>query len=234
MAGGGQIHVHHVTGGDYGWAFGSDQPGFRPVIDGVWGAGAGVTVDPFPAYPHDPRALDAAVAHVSRHVDLRWDVHLFSGDREEVGRSNGHSNLLNGYAGSEYKRLGGMIWLSGKRIPPHPAMTRHLVAHELGHNLEWMLQEARGEQEYGNDLIREYAEIRGLPDSTLHHGGGGTWHDSAHEVFACDFRIVVCNTEPEYWPHPGIVHPATLPGLTRWWGQALDQITADPAAEAAA
>lgn len=231
----GQIVVHEVMSpGDYGWAFGRDTPQYYPLAAVGGGWGHGIDVDPFPAYAHDARALDAAVRHVARHVELRWDVHLFSADREELGRSNGHSSMLRGYVGNEYKLFGGLIWLSGKRIPPHPAMTRHLVAHEVGHNIEWMLQDARSEQEYSDDLMREYAAMRGLPDSTLHHGAGGTWHDSAHEVFACDFRIVVCNVESEYWPHHGILHPAMLPGVTRWWGNALEQITADLPAETAA
>lgn len=220
-----RIHIHPVT--DYAWSFRRETgPSFRPCIDGVWAGGSTVEVDPTPAYAHDAQVLTDAVTYTEGCFPLRWDVHLFSADREEWGRSNGHSNLLNGYRDSDYVRLGGLIFLSGKRIPPHPAMTRHLVAHELGHNVEWMLQDARGEKDFSDTLIREYAEMRGLPEASVHHGSPGTWHDSATEIFACDFRIVVCGVEREYWPHPGVPRPETAPNLHDWWGEARSLVTA--------
>jgi hypothetical protein len=230
----GRIIVHDVTIGDCVWPFhGGTRPGYIPAVDGTRAAGSTVDLDPFPAYPHDRDILDDAVAHVLAKVgDLRWDVHLYNADREETSRSNGHSQMIAGYADDgQWRQLGGMIFLSGKRIPPHPAMTRYLVAHELGHNIEWMLQAALGHQSYSDDLISEYADLRRLPASSLHHGEGGTWHDSATEIFGCDFRVVVCDVETEYWPHPGVptpTHPSVAQALRKWWARAIDTLGDDP------
>jgi hypothetical protein len=115
----------------------------------------------------------------------------------------------------------GIIFLCGKRVPPHPAVTRYLVAHEYGHNVEYMLNIARGAQSAWDEALSiEYAQVRGLPDSTLHHGDGGNWHDSIHEIIACDFRILVCETEVEFWPHAGIARPEHVPALAAWWAEA--------------
>ena len=53
---------------------------------------------------------------------------LYIANREEVARSNGHSNIIEGghYEGDEWviDPRRGLIMLSGKRVPPHPAMTK--------------------------------------------------------------------------------------------------------------
>ncbi len=121
----------------------------------------------------------------------------------------------------------GLIVMSGKRQPPHPAMTRYLVAHEYGHNVEWMLERVRDSKTlHSGEVVAEYAKLRGLPDDALHHGSGGRWHDSATEIFACDFRILVGQTETEHWPHPGIPHPVDVDAdLAAWWAQSLDEMS---------
>jgi hypothetical protein len=104
-------------------------------------------------------------------------------------------------------------------------MTRYLVAHEYGHQVEWMINYVRGAKyPRSNDLVTPYAQVRGLPPASVHHGHGGTWHDSVTEVFACDFRILVCRVEAEFWPHPCISRPEEVHGLAGWWEQALDEL----------
>lgn len=103
-------------------------------------------------------------------------------------------------------------------------MTRHLVGHELGHNVEYMLEDLGGNPVHQGVVVKDYAKLRGLPDTSLHHGEGGRWHDSAYEVFACDMRILACDLEPEYWPHPGVPHPHEVDGLLAWWSDALDRL----------
>jgi hypothetical protein len=183
--------------------------------------GRGSHFDPFPAYPHDIEIARNWAKHVSEMLPPLYDVNLYVTNREVVARTNGHSNA---YEGGHYDEddewvrdsPSGVIVLSGKRIPPHPAMTRYLVGHEYGHNVEWMINHLRGEKTiHASGLINEYAEMRGF-DST-HNGTGGRWHDSIHEVFACDFRILVCGVEPNFWPHPGIEKPTLLPHVVSWW-----------------
>jgi hypothetical protein len=185
--------------------------------------------DPFPAYPHDRATAVATAAHVQACCPPLWDVHCYLADREENSRSNGHSNIEEGrYVSGEWvEERTGLIMMSGKRIPPHPAMTRHLTGHEYGHNVAYMINSLRdGVKTVASTdpLYQEYAAVRGLPASSVHHGEGGTWHDSACEIFACDFRILVCGLEAEFWPHPGITRPERVPAVRDWWDTALAQL----------
>lgn len=188
------------------------------------------TFDPFPAYPHQAADAGRAAAHVAGCCPPLWDVDCYLADCEEDSRSNGHSNIHEDghYENGTWVKdePSGMILLSGKRIPPHPAMTRYLVAHEYGHNVEYMLNHVRGARHTPgcDELEREYAVMRGLPAASVHHGEGGTWHDSACEILACDFRITVCDVEAEFWPHPGIPRPEAVPAVRGWWDEALRQL----------
>jgi hypothetical protein len=192
--------------------------------------GARATFDPFPCYPHQLCDVEEAAEKVSSICPPLWNVELYVADREEVSRSNGHSNVNQSGRhdeGDKYVKDPpvGLILLSGKRIPPHPAMTRYLVAHEYGHNVEWMLNIARGFRLYDENVLREYAEMRGLPEDHLHYGDGANWHRSAAEIFACDFRIVVTNTESEHWPHEGVEHPHDRwDAVSKWWAKALSDL----------
>lgn len=211
---------------DATWSFREQMPQWQ------WRDYRGMgTFDPFPAYPHDLADVEAAAKHVEQCWAPTWNVEIHIADREEQGRSNGYSYIHEGghYEGDEWVKDEpvGLIVLSGKRVPPHPAVTRYLVAHEYGHNVEWMLVKARGgKTAHDGTLIREYATLRGLPDSALYDGSGGRWHDSATEIFACDFRILICDVEPDYWPHPGIPRPEDVDGLADWW----NAVRADPTA----
>lgn len=202
------------------WSFRNNAPQWYRSGTG------GVVFDPFPGYPHDLATVADTVTHVQRCCPPLWDVDLYLADREEVGRSNGFSNV---HAGSRY--VGdtlvkdpprGLIVLSGKRVPPHPAMSRYLVAHEYGHNVQYMISHARGLHSYwDDDLLIEYAAMRGLPTTAVHPGEGGTWHDSAGEIFACDFRTYVCDVEAGFWPHPGVPPTDEIAGMADWWEKAM-------------
>ena len=191
--------------------------------------------DPFPAYPHDLAVVETTARLVAAVCPPRWDVHILVANREEIGRTNGWSDVE---IAREYDEAtgewrpgdpSGLISLCGKRIPPHPAMTRYLVAHEYGHHVEWMLENARGHRLQAGDLIADYAKVRGL--TGLHYGSGGRWHTSVTEVFACDFRILTCGIEVEFWPHPGVPRPEdSPPAVNDWWDAALTDLRADRAA----
>lgn len=223
----------------------------RPAVDGQWlfreaesrpvwrteVFGQLATFDPFPAYPHDVADVQRAVDRVTGRVAPLWDVTLLVADREEIGRSNGFSNSRQHghYEGDTWVQDPpvGVIVLSGKRIPPHPALTAYLVAHEYGHQIELMVAHARGAALHSDTILTDYAQARGLP-VPAHHGEGGRWHDSAGEIFACDFRIMICGVEVGYWPHPGIPRPEDVTGLGSWWAAALadlEQARTPPSAD---
>jgi len=214
-----EIRVHELRVAEQGrWQFRDSALTWCPVKR----YGFTSTFDPFPAYAHDRAATEAAAAHVQGCWPPLWDVDCYLADREENSRSNGHSNVHEGhYEGGEWVKFpAGMIMLGGKRVPPHPAMTRYLVGHEYGHNVAYMLNSLRDGVKHiasTDDLEREYAQVRGLPDGSVHHGEGGNWHDSACEIMACDFRILVCQVETEFWPHPGIPRPEDAGGVAGWW-----------------
>lgn len=190
--------------------------------------GSQVTFDPFPGYPHDVAVATETARQVQQICPPLWEIDLFLADREEIGRTNGHSNIheRGHYEKGEWVKdtPTGIILLSGKRIPPHPAMTRYLVAHEYGHHMEWMIGHVRGMKSYWNDdVLRDYAKARQLPEERIHHGEGGNWHLALAEVFANDFRILVAGIELEFWPHDGVDYPGDSPQRD-WWAQALTDV----------
>jgi hypothetical protein len=218
-----EIHVRTVRVADKGrWEFREQgitwQPPDRYTLSSKF--------DPMPCYPHDEGAARKASADAARACPPLWPVDLWLADREEMARTNGHSCIDEGhYEGSEWVRdRRGFIMLSGKRTPPHPAVTRYLVGHEYGHNVAYMLNGLRDDGKHVAStagLEREYAEARGLPEDSVHHGEGGTWHDSCAEILACDFRVLVLDMETEFWPHPGIRRPEEILAVRAWWLNAL-------------
>lgn len=208
------------------WSFRDSVPTWR---SGQFGSSG--TFDPFPAYPHNLEPVEETARLVAERVPPVWDVNLYVADREEVGRSNGFSNVADGdrYEGNKWVRglPTGLIVLSGKRVQPHPAVSRYLVAHEYGHHVEWMLNVVRGYGLHSDSVVADYAKYRGLPEDSVHHGSGGRWHDSVTEIFACDFRVIVCDVEAGYWPHPGIPpsRDHSLPrDLAGWWAEAIEEL----------
>jgi hypothetical protein len=219
---GATLSVHEVRYEDLLWTFRDGAPSHRPTL-----YGAPSTFDPFPGYPHDRAAVDDAVAQVVDALPPIWHVDLYIADREEVSRSNGHSNVHEGghYEGNTWVKdpPRGQIVLSGKRIPPHPVMSRYLVGHEYGHNVEWMIAHRKGARHVhdASAVITPYAELRELP-TPIHRGEGGRWHNAAPEIFACDFRILVAGIDPGFWPHKGIPHPHDVPAIRDWWAEIVD------------
>jgi hypothetical protein len=216
------ILVHDLHVAEEGrWQFRDSALTWQPE-----GRGYSSAFDPFPAYPHDLDHVRGAAADIAAGpCPPLWDVSVYVADREETSRSNAHADIHEGrYEDGEWvKRTSGVIVLSGKRTPPHPAMTRALVAHEYGHNVAYMLNSLRDGVKHlsaTSDLERDYARARGLPESAVHFGEGGTWHDSACEILACDFRLLVLGVETEFWPHPGIERPEKIPALRQWWDAA--------------
>jgi hypothetical protein len=225
--------VHHPPARDVpdagSWSFQDSSLSCRHPKHGSIGR-----FDPFPAYPHDAGVAADAAQKASQACPPLYDIEIYLPNREEVGRTNGYSTNCypRSFVDGEWV-TGlplGLIVMSGKRIPPHPAMTRYLIGHEYGHHVCWMLGKLRGATHLQDDSwLAEYAKLRGLPDTTPPNGSGGNWHRALEEIFACDFRILILEVESEYWPHPGTARPDTVQGLADWWAAAHDELrAADP------
>jgi hypothetical protein len=205
------------------WGFSDSKPTWHHPTDTY---AVSASFDPFPAYAHDLEVVRRTARQVQELVPPIWDVELFVADREEYSRTNAFSSVRQKHHGDDEGKTTGYIVMGGKRIPPHPAMTRYLVGHEYGHNVSYMISGARGEK-YVHDTpwMKDYAQMRGLdPDEVHHHGNGGNWHSAIGEIFACDFRVVVCGIETEFWPHHGIAHAKDLPQLIDWWDAAKKEL----------
>ncbi len=172
--------------------------------------------DPFPCYPHDAATVRQLAERVERIFPIGRDVNIYVPEFEAAERTNGCCAVGYIWNGQDKPRgWNASIVLSGKRIPIHPAMTRYLVAHEYGHAAERWIEELHGMED--GAMRAEYTKLRGA--GTAKEYGGRTWHASIGEVFANDFRILLCETEEEFWPHPDFPRPETQPHVRKWWEQ---------------
>lgn len=213
------------------WPFrdGSDPyPYVQPETD--LGGATRIGIDPFPAYGHDPDLVATTLTRVNAAFPLPepFAPIYFLLRHETLSRANGQSEIKIDYGwkppeddprdAANQRPWRGLVVLSAKRIGPHPAMTRYLVAHEYGHIVENWLLRCRRERAHSDELILEYADRRGLPPSAFTlQASGGQWHRAAQEIFANDFRLLVTGLEREFWPHPGIERPEGISEIRRWW-----------------
>lgn len=222
-----------VEGKDLVWNF-SSKPGLN-VPNGYWSSGQvyhrKVDVDPFPCYAHNTARAYKSAKEATARFPLDGELTLCVAFFEDEGRTNGWMTEGIDYRENDEKApYIASIFLSGKRIPLHPAMTRYLVAHEYGHVVQYWLEKRFD----AKDLMNRYKKMRGVEDPAYY--GGRTWHASVGEVFANDFRIVGLEAEMEFWPHD-VAYPAgsvvefwTLAKEGKWQ-EALDTL---PAVEATA
>jgi hypothetical protein len=185
------------------------------VPDGSYGRH--VKLDPFPCYPHDVALVERELQHAVESLDVEHAVTVCILPNESISRTNGWCNIGYDYSAPEVngqKPWSATICLSAKRIPPHPAMTRYLVAHEYGHAVREYVSWKRGDKDCFK-LYAEYAELRGMV--TANNYGGGTWHARTEELFANDFRILVARREEEFWPHPGFDRPENVLAVVEFW-----------------
>lgn len=179
-------------------------------------------VDPFPGYAHPLTLVEEGLEHVTKVFPVGGDpVQCFVLQYEVIARTNGHASKWYGRKDGEFKPY---IVLSGKRIPPMPSMTRYLTAHEYGHVVDmWICQQMGCEEDFPlTKFDREYAEVRGIEPEGAY--GGGEWHKNIGEIIANDFRVLMCNVEVDFWPHP-CTHPLLLKssGLQDYWRELLDK-----------
>lgn len=187
-----------------------------------------MTVDPTPCYPHDVELVRAEARRVACCFPIGFATNVTVSLWEEPNRTNGWASTVDEWGGDEKPRpWEGMIFLAGKRIPPHPAMTRYLVAHEYGHIVNYWLSHVLHASEHMSALYDEYAELRGHHDRPTNYGPG-QWHLGVGELIANDFRILVARSELEFWPHPGIERPEQLPKVREFWRQMLRHAALGP------
>ena len=182
-------------------------------------------VDPWPAYPHDVELVAAEVDRIGHVFPLPepYAPSWFVLSHEVLERMNGWTDRMvdhwweKGEQPDWARPWWSWIVLSGKRTPPHPAMTRYLVAHEYGHVVDYWLQRLAGMDpgQSDDEWDAAYAKVRGIEPEEAY--GGTTWHRSIGELIADDFRLLVAGVELEYWPHPGIERPEQLEGVRDWW-----------------
>lgn len=175
-------------------------------------------IDPFPCYAHDRDLVIETAARIETLFPLEHPVDYFLTEYEELGRTNGFADKVDLYdtALGRWKHWEPTITLIGKRIPPHPSMTRYLVAHEYGHVAKWHVEKIRkiDSNKPITDLDAEYMQLR---VGSHKEYGGGRWHGNVGELFANDFRILVCGLEEEFWPHPGFLRPEQVPEVCFFW-----------------
>ena len=209
------LQVIPINDSDLSWGFTDTMPSFS-VKSGRYGRRE--KVDPFPCYAHDLTLVQSEAERTASLFPVPFAVQVYVSSFEMEGRTNAHAYTEFDYDYDGKKVNGeypvssavGVIVISGKRIPIMPAMTRYLVSHEYGHLVEEALKKAKRLD------IEEYAKMRGCEPRGAEHYGGRTWHKAFGEIFANDFRIIVCNREPEFWPHP-VPHPNSDKTLIEWW-----------------
>lgn len=174
-------------------------------------------VDPTPCYAHDA----AQVQHVFERVQSAFPISclpiIYLPSFDSPARTNGVTQVVDDWCDTAAKRASLLPWiiLYGKRIPIHPAVTRYLVAHEYGHIVEDWLKWKRGHERQDATFMDAYAKLRGLPIECTYDGGN--WHRAPCEVFADDFRLLICGIEDEHWPHPDIPRPEEVSVVRDWW-----------------
>lgn len=208
------------TGEDLQWAF--EGSGCKFIVPSGQHTRA-VAVDPFPAYGHDPVTVEVEAKRATEAFPIPQQVDICVLDREAIERTNGWCDCAYHWSGKEEtpRRWSATIVLSGKRIPPHPAMTRYLVSHEYGHAVRHYLSWKNDEKDGARTLYAEYEKLRGF--TTAKNYGGGTWHACVEELFANDFRILAVGAEKEFWPHPGFARPEGLPAIVDFWAKAVEE-----------
>ena len=167
-------------------SFGFDDkgPAYYPTHAGTWARAE--HVDPAPAYSHDAGLVRQELAHLRTVAPLTFPLAVVLLSHEVTSRTNGHYCDDRAYTKDGRVEFPvGIIVLSGKRIPIHPAMTRYLVAHEYGHGVEYHLARLRKVKD--RQILEQYVE-RVRPDAERGYGCG-KWHSNVGELFANDFRI---------------------------------------------
>jgi hypothetical protein len=172
-----------------------------------------VRVDPFPCYAHNWELVYRTAKLVELEFPIGFKPHYFLLSHEALARTNGEATRNNIYGTGSIHPMPyvPVIVLSGKRTPLHPAMTRYLVAHEYGHCVDNWINFCLGKD--FDCLDQDYASMRQIQHNQDY--GGQKWHTNIGEII--DFRVTVCRTEIEFWPHDV---PMNTPPVVDFWSDA--------------
>ncbi len=175
-------------------------------------------VDPTPGYSHDRQLVLDTLTTVEEIFPIPLEIKYFILPFEEFSRTNGSASPEHSWDRDTEKSsmTGAIIVFSGKRIPPHPAMTRYLVSHERGHCVDYYISSRKGIK--SDEFRKQYAEMRGLEYNKQY--GPGKWHTNTGEILCNDARICLFGVEPEFWPHP-CEHPLKLEKVQMFWYQMM-------------
>lgn len=179
-----------------------------------------VLVDPAPCYPHSVELVEKELWHLQKVAPLPLPMAIFLLCHEELGRTNAWCENACYWDKDNNAHAVAIITVNGKRIPPHPAMTRYLIAHEYGHAVNNYLVKHMGVTDSAFDTT--YIESFRPKASTAY--GCGKWHSNVGELIANDFRILVAKRELEFWPHEGFDRPENVRGLTKFWEEAQNTL----------
>lgn len=171
-------------------------------------------VDPFPCYSHSEKLVEQMVKHCEQIINFKFKPQYFIMPFESESRTNAYACENKDYAEKDEKdiKLNPYIVFHGKRICIHPAMTRYLVAHELGHVVHYTL-EAILKKDH-EEFKKEYAKLREIDYNKKY--GALNWHNNISEIIANDIRIVLFSTEFEFWQH-NIIFPLENKKVTDFW-----------------
>ena len=205
------------------YGFDDKGPAYTPSHAGSWTRT--VYVDPAPCYGHDEALVRTLFARLRELAPLPIPLKVCLLGHEPTERTNGwysdEGKWEKDAEGVHRKAPVGLICLAGKRIPPHPAMTRYLMGHEYGHGVFYHLARTRGFDSDSEPLRKLYQALR--PETSSRYGCG-QWHQNTGEVFANDFRILHMRLETEFWPHDGVPRPEKVQAVIDFWRRVPEEL----------
>lgn len=210
--------VVELTEEHMSWGFDADSPRLCPPRRKAYVYGE--KVDPFPCYTHDSVLVDAIASRCEQVFPTQYPPFYYICNYECEGRTNGsaHHDSVYDHESGKTTEWETHIYLWGKRIPPHPAMTKYLVSHEYGHLVQHQIERNRGLDCHNDSLRHEYMKLR--PGSNWGYGAK-RWHSNVGELIANDFRICVMEMESGFWPHNGFPHPLEVVEIQDFWEKAV-------------
>lgn len=196
---------------DICWSFNNTSPYLNIPVKPYW---LTENVDPFPCYSHKPELVESEVARIDSLIKFPHPPVYVIMPFENLSRTNGCANANYRYSDDGKTSVPTpYILLHGKRIPIMESMTKYLVSHESSHCIIYSLESIL-EKDKDDKLIKEYAEIRGIPFTKEY--GGLKWDKNTEEIMCNDCRILLCEAEPNFWPHP-VPHPHEIQSVKDFW-----------------
>lgn len=213
-----KIHIKLIQDDQMSWDWDGSQPHYYTKTPNSKYGGIYNKFDPFPCYHHLEDLVLEEAKKAATIFPIEFETFYFIFKFESISRTNGcaYTNTIEYEDEKNNKKStwDGVINLYGKRIPLHPAMTRYLVNHEYSHLIDNWICRQRGLQFDGMD--EEYAKLRNIECDAKY--GGRNWDTNIGEIIANDIRIVLFNSEIEFWPHP-CEHPLKNKKIIKFWTQ---------------